>query len=244
MENILKIEGYELLSQKVYHLLKTEIVKGTLKPGDKLLEEKIAKQLGVSRTPIREALKQLAAEGFVKMIPNQGMMVNEASIKDIQEVLQIRGVLEGLAARLVAPIINEKEIKELEKYLKQMEYYTSKEDAIAFSEIDAEFHELILNICGNSRLIQIRKNLSDQAHRYRIRSLSIPGRLKHSLKEHQEIVEALKRKDSELADRLSQKHIENVLRNILVHGIEKKDNNKNAKNQSKSDQRQSKSTIS
>lgn len=217
MESLLKIEGYELLSQKVYRVLKTEIIKGSLKPGTKLLEGKIAEQMEVSRTPIREALRELAAEGFVKISPNQGVVVSNASIEDVQEVLQIRGVLEGLAARLAAKIMNKEEIKELENYLKQMEYYTNKDDALAFSEMDAEFHELILGICGNNRLIQIRKNLSDQAHRYRIRSLSIPGRLKYSLKEHREIVEALKRKDVEQADRLSQKHIENVLENILTH---------------------------
>jgi len=228
MENILKIEGYELLSQKVYRVLKTEIIKGSLKPGTKLLEGKIAKQMKVSRTPIREALRELAAEGFVKISPNQGVIVSNASIENIQEVLQIRGVLEGLAARLATKIISEEEIKELEKYQKQMEYYTNKDNSLAFSEIDAEFHELILNICGNNRLIQIRKNISDQAHRYRIRSLSIPGRLKYSLKEHQEILEALKRKDSEQADRLSQKHIENVLANILAHKKKGEDKNKNA----------------
>lgn len=228
MENILKIEGYELLSQKVYRVLKTEIIKGSLKPGTKLLEGKIAKQMKVSRTPIREALRELAAEGFVKISPNQGVIVSNASIENIQEVLQIRGVLEGLAARLATKIISEEEIKELEKYQKQMEYYTNKDNSLAFSEIDAEFHELILNICGNNRLIQIRKNISDQAHRYRIRSLSIPGRLEYSLKEHQEIFEALKRKDSEQADRLSQKHIENVLANILAHKKKEEDKNKNA----------------
>ena len=217
MENISKIEGYELLGQKVYRALKTEIIKGSLKPGIKLLECKVAEQLGVSRTPVREALRELAAEGFVTMSPNKGMIVNNVSVKDIQDVLQIRGVLEGLAARLAAKLINEEEIKELEKYLKQMEYYADKDDALGFSKADAEFHELILNICRNNRLIQIRKNLSDQAHRYRIRSLSIPGRLKYSLKEHQEIVEALKRKDLEQADRLSQKHIKNVVANILAH---------------------------
>jgi len=94
--------------------------------------------------------------------------------------------------------------------------------------MDAEFHELILNICGNNRLIRIRKNLSEQAHRYRIRSLSVPGRLKYSLKEHQEIIEALKRKDAEQADRLSQKHIENVLANILAHKEKEEDKNENA----------------
>jgi DNA-binding GntR family transcriptional regulator len=230
VENILKIEGYELLSQKVYRVLKTEIIKGSLKPGNKLSEGKIAKQMEVSRTPIREALRELAAEGFVKISPNQGVVVSNASIKDIQEVLQIRGVLEGLAARLVTKTINKEEIKELENYLKQMEYYTSKDDALAFSEMDAEFHELILNICRNNRLIQIRKNLSDQAHRYRIKSLSVPGRLKHSLKEHREIVEALMQKDSEQADRLSQKHAENVLKNILEHEIKEEDKYKDARN--------------
>lgn len=203
-------------------------MKGYLKPGTKLLEGKIAKQMGVSRTPIREAIRELAAEGFVKMSPNQGVIVSIASIEDIQEVLQIRSVLEGLAARLATKVINGGEIKELEKYIKQMEYYTNKDDALAFSEMDAEFHELILNICGNNRLIQIRKNLSDQAHRYRIRSLSIPGRLKYSLKEHQEIVKALKRKEAEQADKLSQKHIENVLKNILEHEIKEENKNKDA----------------
>ncbi len=228
MKDILKIEGYELLSQKVYRALKTEIIKGSLKPGTKLSEGKIAEQMGVSRTPVREALKELAAEGFVKMNPNQAVVVSNASVEDVQEVLQIRGVLEGLAARLATKMISEEEIKELEKYQKQMEYYTKKDDVLAFSEMDAEFHELILNVCGNNRLIQIRKNLSDQAHRYRIRSLSVPGRLKYSLKEHQEIVEALKRKNAEQADRLSQKHIENVLANILAHKEKEEDKNKDA----------------
>ncbi|MBU4349610.1 GntR family transcriptional regulator [bacterium] len=228
MGNLSKIEGYELLSQKVYRILKTEIVKRNLKPGTKLLEVKIAKQMGVSRTPVREAIRELVAEGFVKMIPNQGVIVSIASIEDTQEVLQIRSVLEGLAARLATKVINGEEIKELEKYIEQMEYYANKDNALAFSKMDVEFHELILNICGNNRLIQIRKNLSDQAHRYRIRSLSIPGRLKHSLKEHQEIVKALKRKDSEQAGRLSQKHIENVLKNILAHESKEEDKNKNA----------------
>jgi len=228
VENNLKIEGYELLSQKVYRALKTEIIKGSLKPGTKLSEGKIAEQMGVSRTPVREALKELAAEGFVKMNPNQAVAVSNASVEDVQEVLQIRGVLEGLAARLTTKTINEEEIKELEKYQKRMEQYTNKDDVLAFSEMDAEFHELILNICGNNRLIQIRKNLSDQAHRYRIRSLSVPGRLKYSLKEHQEIVEALKRKDAEQADRLSQKHIENVLANILAHKDKEEEKYKDA----------------
>lgn len=133
MENISKIEGYELLSQKVYRVLKTEIVKGAIKPGAKLLEGKIAEQMGISRTPVKEALRELAAEGFVKMNPNQGMIVNNASIEDVQNVLQIRGVLEGLAARLTATLISEEETKKLDSYIKQMEKFTSRNDSLALA---------------------------------------------------------------------------------------------------------------
>ena len=97
--------------------MKTRIIEGDVKEGFKLLENKIAEQLGVSRTPVREALRELAAEEFVKMNPNQGVVVSNASVKDIQEVLQIRGVLEGLAARLATKLIKKEEIKILEKYI-------------------------------------------------------------------------------------------------------------------------------
>ncbi|MEA2087412.1 MAG: GntR family transcriptional regulator [Candidatus Caldatribacteriota bacterium] len=231
MENISKIEGYELLSQKVYRVLKMEIVKGAIKPGAKLLEGKIAEQMGISRTPVREALRELAAEGFVKMNPNQGMIVNNASIEDVHNVLQIRGVLEGLAARLAATLISKEETKKLDSYIKQMEKFTDRNDPLAFSDIDAKFHELIVNCCGNKQLIQIRKNISEQVNRYRIKSLNVPGRLKYSLKEHQEIAEALKIKDSKKADMLSRKHIESAMENFLSHMIGKEeDKNQNAWN--------------
>jgi len=110
-----------------------------------------------------------------------------------------------------------------------MEKFTSRNDSLAFSDIDAKFHELIVNSCGNKQLIQIRKNISEQVNRYRIKSLNVPGRLKYSLKEHQEIAEALKIKDSKRADMLSKKHIESALENFLSHIIGKEeDRNKNA----------------
>jgi len=215
MENISKIEGYELLSQKVYRVLKTKIIEGSLKPGTKLLEEKVANKMEVSRTPIREAFRELAANGFIKMTTNHGAIVSNVSLEDLKDVLQIRGVLEGLAAYRAAITIGGEEIKELEEYLKQMEDFNIEDDALAFSEMDAEFHELILDICGSRRLIKICRNLTEITHRFRIKSLSIPGRLKYSLKEHRDIVKALKRGDSMEASRLSQVHVDNVLKNIL-----------------------------
>jgi len=218
MDKLFKINDYELLSKKVYRILKARIIKGDLKPGEKILEVNIAEQLGVSRTPIREALRELAAEGFVKMIPNQGMAVNNVSIEDIKEVLQIRKLLEGFAASIAAKKINKGEIKKLEKIIEKMNISISKDDVLVYSDLNGEFHNLILNICGNKRLIKICTNLNGSDHRFRIRALRDNSeRLKYSLKEHQEIVEALKRKDAEQAERLSKKHINNVLENILTH---------------------------
>jgi len=219
MENILKIEGYELLSQKVYRVLKTEIVKGSLKPGTKLLESQIANQMDISRTPIREAFRKLAAEGFVKITPNYGIVVSETSLEDLREVLQIRMVLEGLAARFAAKKIKSEEIGKLEKIIEQMSLSISRNDVLSYSKLNGKFHDLILNICGNKRLKQICRNLSDRAHRFRIRSLRVSGRLKYSLEEHRSILEALKRGNSLQADRLSRLHIVKILDNILLNEV-------------------------
>ncbi len=215
MQNTLKIEGYELLSQKVYRVLKTEIVKGFLEPGTKLFEDKIATQMGVSRTPVREAIQKLAAEGLIKIAPNQTLIVTEVSPEDVKEVLQIRGVLEGLAARIAAKKINKQEIDELESVVTQMSLHITRENLSSYCKVVDEFHDLILNICGNKWITQIRDNLGSFIYRFRLKSLSVPGRLKCSLEEHRKIMESLKKHNSEDADRLSQIHMENAVTNIL-----------------------------
>ncbi len=217
MVKLFEISDYELLGKKVYRVLKSKIIKGSFKPGDKLLESRIAKQLGVSRTPVREALRQLAAAGFVKMIPNQAIIVNDISIKDLREVLQIRGVLEGLAAWLAAFLITKEKIKVLETCNENMEKFIRKNNVLAVGKESDKFHSVILEVCGNNRLIKIRKNLADQIYKYRNISLHIPGRLESALKEHREITEALKQGDADKADTLSKKHIANVLEYILSH---------------------------
>ena len=126
MKNLLKIEGYDLLSKKVYRILKKEIIKGSLKPGSKVLEGRIAEQIGISRTPVREAIRELAAEGFVTLSPNQGVVVRSISAENIREVLQIHSVLEGLAARISWEVINEEDLKELENYVNKMEKIANK----------------------------------------------------------------------------------------------------------------------
>jgi DNA-binding GntR family transcriptional regulator len=198
-------------------------VKGFLEPGTKLLENKLAEEMHVSRTPIREAIQKLAAEGLIKITPNQTMIVTEISFEDIKEVLQIRGVLEGLAARITAKKITRQEIDELEEIVTQMGLYVTKKDLTSYCKVDDEFHNLILNVCGNKWIIQIRDNLGNFIYRFRIKSLSVPGRLKCSLEEHQKIMESLQKHNSEEADKLSQIHMENTIINILKNVAKEKD---------------------
>ncbi|MBA7590001.1 hypothetical protein ES708_32100 [subsurface metagenome] len=155
------------------------------------------------------------------------MVVTEVSPEDVKEVLQIRGVLEGLAARITAKKINRQEIDELENVVTKMSLHVSRENLSSYCKVDDEFHNLILNICGNKWIIQIRDNLGSFIYRFRIKSLSIPGRLKHSLEEHQAIMESLKKHDSAKADRLSQIHMENTVINILKNVVKEKDRAKN-----------------
>jgi len=219
MNELFEINDYELLSQKVYRILKTRIIKGDLKSGEKLLENKIAEQLGVSRTPVREALRELTAEGFVETTPNQAIIVCTVTFDEIWDLLQIRGVLEGLAAKVATEKINPEEIKKFNKIIAKMKHYTannliSKKSILNFASLDVEFHDLILNICGNKWLIQIHNNLKNHIERFRIRSFSIPGTFSKSLNEHCKILDAMKKGDWELAEKLSKIHMKKAFENI------------------------------
>ena len=183
--------------------------------------------MGVSRTPVREAMQKLVTEGFIKTTPNQTMAVTEVSTEDVKEVLQIRGVLEGIAARITAKKINKQEINELKTIVTKMSLYITKKDLLSYCKVDDEFHDLILNVCGNKWIIQIRDNLGSFIYRFRIKSLSVSGRFKHSLDEHQAIMESLSEHDSAGADRLSQIHMENTITNILKNVVKEKNRDKN-----------------
>lgn len=226
MDNSLKIDkiqNHKLLSQRVYTILKTAIIQGDLAAGAKLTEAKISTQLGVSKTPVREALRQLAEEEFVKITPHQGVVVNEILTEDIEEFLQIRMALEGMAANLTAKRISKKEIKKLEKYNEQMYKFAIEKDFTAFAKENDKFHNLLLHASGNKRLMRIVGNFTDIARRFWLKSLSKPEKLKSSLEEHSNILTALKKKDSEQAERLVRIHLNNALRMILNGAVEPKD---------------------
>jgi DNA-binding GntR family transcriptional regulator len=219
MDELFKINDYELLSQKVYRILKARIIKGDLKPGEKLLENKIAEQLGVSRTPVREALRELSVEGFIEISPNQAKIVSTVTFDEIRDLLQIRGVLEGLGANIAAKKINPEKIEKFNKIIDQMKHYTannlvSEESILNFTRLDIEFHDLILNICGNKWLIQMHNNLKNHINRFRVRSFSVPGTFSKSLSEHCKILDAIKKGESEVAEKLSKIHMIKAFENI------------------------------
>ncbi|RKO67910.1 GntR family transcriptional regulator [Desulfofundulus salinus] len=210
----IKLDNYKPLRELVFESLREAIIQGRLKPGERLMEIQLAEEMGVSRTPVREAIRKLELEGFVVMVPRKGAYVAGISVKDIVDVFEVRAALEALAAGLAAERITEEELEELERALVKT-YEVSGHDLEALVETDTRFHELIYKASRNERLVQIITNLADQIQRFRATSLSQPGRTRHALEEHKQIVEAISERNVELAQILAREHIENAEQSLL-----------------------------
>ena len=200
------------LKNTAYNYLYKNIVDYQLKPGSPIIEQEISDIIGISRTPVREALKQLQAEGLIKHIPKVGNFVNEITIQDIEEIFSLRETLEVLA--LKKSIINapDEEIFKLEEKLKLLSDVGSYE---AFYEIDRNIHDLIVKYSYNKRLDDILSNLNSQIERLRRISAITPKRLILSKKEHIEIIEAIKNRNFKVASKLLINHIINVRLSVL-----------------------------
>ena len=210
----LKLENYELLNQKAYRVLKRAIIRGDLTPNSKLLLNEISKSLGISNTPIREAINKLSSEGFVKVIPNKGIIVKEINIDDMREILEVRAFLDGMVAKLTTKKISDKEIRDMMEIINKMEHCVKVDDRLTYNDLDIKFHDFLLTIAGNNTLKKIYNNLIVHGHRFRLRTLKIPDRMEKSLKEHLEIALRIKERNSDEANRVSQEHIENILHSI------------------------------
>ena len=212
------LDGYKPLREIVFESMREAILSGVLQPGERLMEIQLAEEMGVSRTPVREAIRKLELENFVVMIPRKGAYVAGVSSKDVADVFEIRSALEGLAAGLAAERITEDELEQMERVL----FYRATEgDVMDLEQIvksDTDFHALVYSASRNERLIQILANLREQIQRFRATSLAVPGRNKLALEEHRMIVEALRNHDSEEAQSLAIAHIvtaENVMFDAL-----------------------------
>ncbi len=212
-KTFLKVQDYDLLSQKAYRIIKEAIVKGEIKTNSKFTLTEIAHQMGISITPIREAINQLVSEGLVKIIPNKGIVINEISIIDYQEILQIRVALEGLIIELALKKITDENIKTLMEIIKDMEVAVEKDNRLDYNELDIKFHDFLLNIAGNNRLKEFynRLILQDHNNKFRLRTLKLSYRMKKSLQEHKNIAYCLKERNFSESIRVSQEHINSIL---------------------------------
>ena len=218
----LNVDAYLPLRDVVFHTLREAILKGELKPGERLMELQLASKLGVSRTPIREAIRMLEQEGLAVTIPRRGAEVARMTEKDMKDVLQIREVLDELAVRLACDNITKEEIKELEKQMLQFENSTKQGDIKKIAEADVAFHDTIYHAAGNAKLVTMLDNMREQIYRYRVEYLKEGETRDVLVKEHEELTKAIRERDVERAKQLSFQHIENQ-RMAIMRSIEAED---------------------
>lgn len=212
----IKLDNYQPLREVVCETLREAIRTGALKPGERLMEIQLAEELGVSRTPVREAIRKLELEGYVIMMPRRGTYVASLSIRDVNEVFEIRTSLDSLASGLAAERITEEELERLKRLLALIGEYIEQNDMDKIVETDTEFHDLLYQASRNTRLVGIIFNLREQLTRFRSTSMSYPGRLKETLEEHSRIVDAIADGDVERAQKAAEDHMEKSEQTLLV----------------------------
>lgn len=213
----------DYLFTMVYHLLRQAVITGELEPGERLVERNLAKQLGVSRTPVREAIRKLELEGLVKHIPNKGVFVAMISPKDVWDIYNIRSVLEGLACRLAAINITLEEIEQMEQIVQSMEAAVPHRNTDLLNELHMEYNKKLYSIARNPRLFHLCCNLMDYILGFTRIGYSVPGRLHEATREHRLLFEAIKDGNGSEAERIARKHVENSCNAYFVQSALIKD---------------------
>ena len=203
------------LRDVVFNTLRKAILTGELKPGERLMEIHLANRLGVSRTPIREAIRKLELEGLVTMIPRRGAEVAQITEKSMKDVLEVRRALDALCAELACDRISEEEMGKLEEACAGFEKATRTGDTTAIAKADVALHDIIVQATGNERLIQLINNLSEQMYRYRFEYIKDESRHDNLVEEHRIIYESIRAKDREAAAAAAKMHIDNQEKSVI-----------------------------
>lgn len=209
------IDEFLPLRDVVFNTLRKAILTGELKPGERLMEIHLANQLGVSRTPIREAIHKLEQEGLVIMIPRRGAEVAQITEKSLKDVLEVRRALDALCAELACDRITEEGKCELKKACNDFEKATATGDVTTIAAADVALHDIIVAATGNKRLIQLVNNLSEQMYRYRFEYIKDENKHNHLIEEHRMIYDSIVRHDKEGAARAAKLHIDNQEKSII-----------------------------
>ena len=203
------------LRDVVFNTLRRAILTGELKPGERLMEIHLANRLGVSRTPIREAIRKLELEGLVTMIPRRGAEVAQITEKSLQDVLEVRRALDALCAELACDRITAEGKAALKRACDSFEEATKTGEVVTIAEADVALHDIIVCATGNQRLIQLVNNLSEQMYRYRFEYIKDSSQHERLVEEHRVIYRSIVQKDKETASQAAKTHIDNQEKSII-----------------------------
>ena len=214
------------MKHQIYQIIKKEICDGNYPPGQWLQEKELAEQLNVSRSPVREALKQLVDEGLAIEYPNKGVFVKEFTVKDIEEIYDLRTLLESYAIKNSVKTLTSINIQELMDILQKLVKCYEDNDFAHYIEIDSHLHQYIITLGGNSLVVDIYRRVYSQSQQFRIYSLTTQRRFDDSVTEHRGIVENLIAGNWKEADRINRIHLSLAREEIIEHFEAKKEEDK------------------
>lgn len=212
------------LRGRVFNRIREDILNGKYREHEELKEVAIGEELGVSRTPVREAFRQLELEGLIQIIPNKGAYVTGITTKDVRDIYMIRSYLEGLCARWATQEISNEKMEEMEESIFLSEFHASKGHYEQMAEMDNRFHEILYESCNSKMLEHLLKDFHQYVLRVRKRTLSNSKRGNESNLEHRRIMEAIKEKDADRAEQLANQHMINAYESMVELGLNKIDN--------------------
>ena len=204
---------------RVFNAIENAILDGEYKDGDSLNELRLSKELGISRTPVREALMQLELEGLVRNVPNKGAVVVGVNDQDIHDIQEIRKRIEGLASHLCAENITDDELHALEQIVDLQEFYLLKNDTEQIWKLDGDFHKIIYDASRSRPLRFTLSNFHNYIKKARDISVQTEGRAEKTVAEHRAILDAIKAHNGSLAEELTAQHISNAELNLFENGL-------------------------
>lgn len=207
------------LRGRVFHRLREDILSGKYSENDELKEVTIGEELGVSRTPVREAFRQLELEGLIQIVPNKGAYVTGITEKDVKDIYMIRSLLEGLCARWATEHITPEQMEEMEENVYLAKFHAQKGHYDQLAALDNRFHEIMYEACDSKMLEHQLKDFHDYVLRVRKKTLANVNRGKKSNEEHEQIMEAIKAKDGDRAEMLANRHMINAYENMVKNGL-------------------------
>ena len=207
------------LRGRVFNKLREDILSGKYQDHEELKEVAIGEELGVSRTPVREAFRQLELEGLIQIVPNKGAYVTGITAKEVKDIYMIRSSLEGMCARLATENITEEQLEELEENVYLASFHASKGHMEQMTELDNRFHHILYEACDSKMLEKLLQDFHQYVMRIRKKTLSTKERGIASNEEHRQIMEAIKAKNPDEAQRLANMHMNNAYDNMVKNGL-------------------------